>query len=72
MFLLLRNSKKAESKSVLKLINELINKGMVEQIKIYQDYINNIWNWKCCLCMNNFNINEQFACMYGMQKTIQK
>ena len=46
---------------ILKLINELINKGMVEQIKIYQDYINNIWNWKCCLCMNNFNINEQFC-----------
>ena len=46
---------------ILKLINELINRGMIEQIKIYQDYINNIWNWKCCLCMNNFNINEQFC-----------
>ena len=46
---------------ILKLINDLIDLGMIEQIKIYQDYINNIWNWKCCLCMNNFNINEQFC-----------
>ena len=46
---------------ILKLIHELLMKRMDEQAKVYQDYINNIWNWKCCLCMNNFSTNINFC-----------
>ena len=57
---------------ILKLINDLIDLGMIEQIKIYQDYINNIWNWKCCLCMENFNKNENFCKIAFKSEKINK
>ena len=57
---------------ILKLITELMQKGMKEQIIIYQDYINNIWNWKCFLCTNDFKINENFFKLKFKCKNIDK
>ena len=43
------------------MINEMEKKDMKEQKKIYQEYILNIWNWRCCLCYNAFKITGGFG-----------
>ena len=52
------------SQNVLYMINELEKKNMKTQKIIYQDYILNIFNWKCFLCLNNFEISKKFVKVY--------
>ena len=49
------------TKNVIFMINEMEKKDMKEQKKIYQEYILNIWNWRCCLCYNAFKITGGFG-----------
>ena len=49
------------TKNVIVMINEMEKKDMKEQKKIYQEYILNIWNWRCCLCYNAFKITGGFG-----------
>ena len=57
---------------VLEIIKHLEQKGMKEQMKVYQDYINNVWNWKCFQCIKNFKISEKFYKMKFECKNIDK
>ena len=49
------------TKNVIFMINEMEKKDMKEQKKIYQEYILNIWNWRCCLCYSVFKITGKFG-----------
>ena len=49
------------TKNVIFMINEMEKKDMKEQKKIYQEYILNIWNWRCCLCYGVFKITGKFG-----------
>ena len=48
------------TQNVFDMIKELETKQMNEKKKIYQDYIFNLWNWKCCICKKNFEANKDF------------
>ena len=60
------------TQNVLEIIKHLEQKGMKEQMKVYQDYINNVWNWKCFQCIKNFKISEKFHKMKFECKNIDK
>jgi len=49
------------TQDVIYMVNEMEKKGLKEQKQIYQDYILNIWNWRCCLCTNEFKITGNFG-----------
>jgi len=48
------------TQNVLNMVKELETKQMNEKKRIYQDYIFNLWNWKCCICKKNFETNKSF------------
>ena len=43
-----------------------------EEKELYQDYIINIWNWKCMLCEKNFISDEIFYRAYFDTDKIDK
>jgi len=55
------------TKNLLYMIKETENKKLYEQKKIYQAYLSNLFNWRCFICKNNFEINKEFI-KAGFQK----
>ena len=49
------------TKDVLYMMDEMDIKDMKEEKKIYEDYIFNVWNWRCCICTNNFKSKQHFG-----------
>ena len=48
------------SKNILYMIEESGKKGLYIERRIYQKYLYNLWNWRCCMCKNNFEIKKEF------------
>ena len=58
--------------NILDMIKEMMKKELEEQKNIYQDYIFNIWNWKCCFCRKNFSVDEKFCRMIFSSDNIDR
>lgn len=52
------------TKNVLYMINQMIKNQLKDQKKIYQDYIINIWNWRCFSCTTTFKNDKKFYRIY--------
>ena len=52
------------TQDVLFMMDEMEKKNLKEQKLIYQEYILNIWNWKCFLCKSDFKISGKFVKVY--------
>ena len=52
------------TQNTLYMIEEMEKRNLKEQKIIYQEYILNIWNWKCFNCTNDFRITGQFFKVY--------
>ena len=48
------------SLDVLYMIQEMDRRKLKEQKEMYQDYIRNLWNWRCMICHRTFNRCEKF------------
>ena len=58
--------------NVLEMIKEMDKRKLDEEKELYQDYIINIWNWKCMLCERNFISGEIFYRAYFDTDKIDK
>ena len=52
------------SLDVLELIQEMEKRKLDEEKELYQEYIKNMWNWRCMLCHKSFRINKKFYRFY--------
>ena len=48
------------TQNVLYMINETTIRNLLEQRNMYVDYIDNFWNWICCMCKKNFTATKTF------------
>ena len=60
------------TKNVLYMINQMIKNQLKDQKKIYQDYIINIWNWRCFSCTTTFKNDKKFYRIYFKCEDIDK
>ena len=52
------------TKNVLYMINQMTKHELKDQKKIYQEYIINIWNWRCFSCTTTFKNDKKFYRIY--------
>ena len=48
------------SLDILYMIQEMDKKKLNDQKEMYQDFIRNLWNWRCMLCHRTFNRFQKF------------
>ena len=48
------------TQNVLYMIEETNKRNLLTQKKMYSDYIDNFWNWRCCMCKKNFTSTKSF------------
>ena len=48
------------TQNVLYMIKETAKRNLTSEKTMYMDYIDNFWNWRCCMCKNNFTSTKTF------------
>ena len=48
------------TQNVLYMIKETGKRNLSSEKKMYMDYIDNFWNWRCCMCKNSFTATKTF------------
>jgi hypothetical protein len=60
------------SLDVLEMIQEMEKRKLDEEKELYQEYIKNMWNWRCMLCHKSFRINKKSYRFYFDTDKIDK
>ena len=49
------------TQNILYMIKRLEARDLDEEKEVYQNYLLNLWNWRCCLCKDNFEPGKEFV-----------
>ena len=49
------------TQNILYMIKRLEARDLEEEKEVYQNYLLNLWSWRCCLCKDNFEPGKEFV-----------